>query len=85
MTVIAEAFCVELDQLAKTALTEGAIELIRRPWVARDFEGAAMAVADLETESEIVRFANAARAASIPINVVDSPVHCDSQFGSIVN
>ena len=37
------------------------------------------------TTSEAARFAAAARAAGVPVNVIDKPAFCDFSFGSIVN
>lgn len=51
-------------------------------WQPADLEGAALAVADLpEPES----FIAAARARSVPVNIVDRTELCDFQFGTIVN
>ncbi|MBO0905489.1 siroheme synthase CysG [Jiella sonneratiae] len=60
-----------------------------RPWSLDLFTGTAprfaLAVLDTESEAEGEAFACAARAASIPVNVVDKPAFCDFAFGSIVN
>ncbi|MEA2937757.1 MAG: uroporphyrin-III C-methyltransferase / precorrin-2 dehydrogenase / sirohydrochlorin ferrochelatase [Alphaproteobacteria bacterium] len=64
---------------------QGAIVLHMRPWDARDFAGAALAVGAFDDESEAERFAAAARAAGVPVNVIDKPAFCDFSFGSIVN
>ncbi|MBO0661653.1 siroheme synthase CysG [Jiella sp. MQZ9-1] len=45
----------------------------------------ALAILDTESEAEGQAFASAARAASVPVNVVDKPAFCDFAFGSIVN
>ena len=37
------------------------------------------------TDDEAARFAAAARAAGVPVNVIDKPAFCDFSFGSIVN
>ena len=83
--VIAETFSPELEQLAEAPRPAGTIALVRRVYSAEDFDGAAMAVADLETEREIALFTGLARAAGVPTNVIDAPGRCDFQFGSIVN
>lgn len=57
----------------------------RHPWHTGVFCGAAMALADCETDDEARAFACAARAAGVPFNVIDKPAHCQFQFGSIVN
>lgn len=65
----------------------GAIRHHDRPWaVDLLLPGRyALAVLDTESEAEGQAFACAARAASIPVNVVDKPAFCDFAFGSIVN
>ena len=47
--------------------------------------GAAIAVADAGTDAEAAAIHRAARAAGVPVNVIDRPAHCDFMFGSIVN
>jgi uroporphyrin-III C-methyltransferase/precorrin-2 dehydrogenase/sirohydrochlorin ferrochelatase len=54
-------------------------------WSAADFHEAVLAVADLPDEDEARRFAAAARAAGVPVNLIDRPELCDVQFGTIVN
>ncbi len=56
-----------------------------RSWGADIFKGAELALADCETDEEAERFYHAARAAGIPVNVIDKPEFCQFQFGSIVN
>src|SRR5208282_3475862 len=56
-----------------------------RLWAADDFAGAALAVADCADDEEAGRFATAARAAGVPVNVIDKPAFCDFAFGAIVN
>src|SRR3954453_2893079 len=48
-------------------------------WTPADLNGAALAVADLSDEAEPRRFAAAARAAGVPVNLVDRPELCDVQ------
>ena len=50
-----------------------------------DFAGAAIAVADCADDKEAAQFATAARAAGVPVNVIDRPAFCDFSFGAIVN
>ena len=85
VSVVAESFCIEFDRLANTTLAAGSIELIRRSWRPRDFEGAAIAISDLPHERDLEHFANAARQAGVPVNAIDRPDQCEFQFGSIVN
>lgn len=54
-------------------------------WNSKAFDGAALAIADCEEEDEAQAFFNAARAAGVPVNVIDRPAFCQFQFGSIVN
>ncbi|MFK3781164.1 siroheme synthase CysG [Agrobacterium sp. NPDC089420] len=56
-----------------------------RSWGADIFKGAELALADCDTEEEAERFYHAARAAGVPVNVIDKPEFCQFQFGSIVN
>ena len=54
-------------------------------WSDVSFRGAALALADCETEAEAHAFYTAAVAAGVPVNVIDKPAYCQFQFGSIVN
>ena len=54
-------------------------------WSDASFRGAALALADCETEDEARAFFTAAVAAGVPVNVIDKPAYCQFQFGSIVN
>jgi uroporphyrin-III C-methyltransferase/precorrin-2 dehydrogenase/sirohydrochlorin ferrochelatase len=74
----------EMVTLAADA-PRGPIFIRRRSWVAADFAGAAIAVADCADDREAAQFAAAARAAGVPVNVVDRPAFCDFSFGAIVN
>ncbi|MDB5642217.1 MAG: uroporphyrin-III C-methyltransferase [Hyphomicrobiales bacterium] len=60
------------------------IDLVSRAWTPADFAGCALAVGDVESDDEGRLFRDAARAAGVPVNVVDRPALCDFQFGSIV-
>src|SRR4029079_15655190 len=71
--------------LAAQPPPRGAIVLQRRAWQAEDFCGAAVAVAGFDDERAAQRLAEAARAAGVPMNVIDKPAHCDFSFGAIVN
>jgi uroporphyrin-III C-methyltransferase/precorrin-2 dehydrogenase/sirohydrochlorin ferrochelatase len=63
----------------------GAVVIHLRPWQAQDFIGAAIAIGAFDSDDEAERFAAAARAAGVPVNVIDKPAYCDFSFGSIVN
>jgi len=74
------------DMLALAgAPPRGAIALHRRDWTLSDLTGAAIAVADCDNDEAAARFAAAARAAGVPVNVIDRPDFCDFSFGAIVN
>jgi uroporphyrin-III C-methyltransferase / precorrin-2 dehydrogenase / sirohydrochlorin ferrochelatase len=72
-------------QAVAAAPPDGPITLHRRAWVAGDLAGAALAVGTLADDAEAKEFAAAARAASVPVNVIDKPAFCDFAFGAIVN
>jgi uroporphyrin-III C-methyltransferase/precorrin-2 dehydrogenase/sirohydrochlorin ferrochelatase len=57
----------------------------RRPWSPTDLAGAALAIADIESDAEAHAFIAAAKAAAVPYNVIDRPEFCQFQFGAIVN
>jgi uroporphyrin-III C-methyltransferase / precorrin-2 dehydrogenase / sirohydrochlorin ferrochelatase len=63
----------------------GAIVVHSRLWTPADFAGAAIAVAECADDVEAAQFAAAARAAGVPVNVIDRPRFCDFAFGAIVN
>ena len=63
----------------------GAIVLHPRRWESADFPGAAIAVGSCADDTEAALFAAAARAAGVPVSVIDKPAFCDFAFGSIVN
>jgi uroporphyrin-III C-methyltransferase/precorrin-2 dehydrogenase/sirohydrochlorin ferrochelatase len=54
-------------------------------WTAVDLRGAAIAVGGFEDEARAKKFSDAARAAGVPVNVIDKPAFCDFSFGAIVN
>lgn len=82
--VYAPKATVDLLALSQEA-PSGTIALHARSWQADDFSGAAIAVGTFTTDSECERFTHAARAAGVPVNVIDKPAFCDFAFGSIVN
>ena len=63
----------------------GAVLVHERSWIPADCAGAAIAVAECADDAEAARFAAAARAAGVPVNVIDRPAYCDFSFGAIVN
>jgi uroporphyrin-III C-methyltransferase / precorrin-2 dehydrogenase / sirohydrochlorin ferrochelatase len=64
---------------------KGEIAIHRRTWRPEDFKDAAIAIGGCESDEEAARFAEAARAAHVPVNVIDRPAFCDFAFGAIVN
>src|SRR5262249_15723722 len=70
VAVFAERPCEELRAVAAQA-ARTAIVLQQRAWRIEDFTGAALAVGGFDDEAEAERFARAARAAGIPVNVID--------------
>lgn len=54
-------------------------------WERKDFEGAAIVVADLSDRDEALGLSEAAHAAGAVVNIIDQTDLCDVQFGTIVN
>ena len=50
-----------------------------------DLKDAAIAIGAFEDDESAAAFAAAARAAGVPVNVIDKPAFCDFSFGAIVN
>ncbi|HEX5182396.1 MAG TPA: siroheme synthase CysG [Allosphingosinicella sp.] len=73
------------DWKAELLAAAGADVVRLRHWTPADLKDAALAVADLPDAAEAIRFATAARAAGVPVNLVDRPALCDVRFGTIVN
>ncbi len=84
LEVFAPEPSAELSALA-AAPPGGSIRIHARAWQAEDLAGAALAVGGCEDDAEAARFAAAARAAGVPVNVIDKPAYCDFAFGAIVN
>jgi uroporphyrin-III C-methyltransferase/precorrin-2 dehydrogenase/sirohydrochlorin ferrochelatase len=63
----------------------GTITLNDRAWTAEDLTGAAVAIGAFADDGEAAAFASCARAAGVPVNVIDKPAFCDFAFGAIVN
>lgn len=57
----------------------------QRPWANDVFDGASIAITDTESDGEAQAFYCAAKAAGVPVNVIDNSKYCEFQFGSIVN
>lgn len=75
------------DEMRAVALDppDGEIVLVERGWTPADIAGAAMAIGAFEDDGDAAVFAQAARAAGVPVNVIDKPAFCDFSFGAIVN
>ena len=82
--VFAETLGEEMNVLSAHP-PRGKIYLVPRRWSDDDFAGRAMAVGCFENDREAAEFAAAARAARVPVNVIDRPAFCDFAFGAIVN
>jgi uroporphyrin-III C-methyltransferase/precorrin-2 dehydrogenase/sirohydrochlorin ferrochelatase len=82
--VYADDICDALIELAADP-PAGTITLQRRTWVADDLQDAAVAIGAFADDEDAAAFATAARAAGVPVNVIDKPAFCDFSFGSIVN
>ncbi len=82
--VFAEDVCDTLVDLAGDP-PGGIISLHRRGWAPSDLDQAAAAIGAFDDENGAAAFASAARAAGVPVNVIDKPAFCDFSFGSIVN
>ncbi|MEO0635377.1 MAG: siroheme synthase CysG [Pseudomonadota bacterium] len=85
-----EIYATELDDEMRDLLQRGSGDRGSfvhhvRPWATDIFEHAALAVAELESDGEAQAFFCAARAAGVPVNVIDNPKFCEFQFGGIVN
>ncbi len=74
----------ELLQIASDP-PRGGIAINRRRWTAADLDGAGVAIGAFDNDGGAAAFAAAARAAGVPVNVIDKPAFCDFAFGAIVN
>ncbi|KPF46052.1 siroheme synthase CysG [Rhizobium sp. AAP43] len=77
--------CEHLGETMQAMIAAGSVNHHAHPWHCGIFQGAALALADCETDEEAKAFFCAARAAGVPVNVIDKPAYCQFQFGSIVN
>src|SRR5436305_6813989 len=64
---------------------QASIAVHAREIEAADLANAAMAIGAFDDDSEAAAFAALARAAGVPVNVIDKPAFCDFSFGAIVN
>jgi uroporphyrin-III C-methyltransferase/precorrin-2 dehydrogenase/sirohydrochlorin ferrochelatase len=82
--VFAQSPCEDMRALAGTP-PRGTITLHERAWEIGDMSGAVLAIGGFTDDAEASRFAAAARAWRVPVNVIDKPACCDFSFGAIVN
>jgi uroporphyrin-III C-methyltransferase/precorrin-2 dehydrogenase/sirohydrochlorin ferrochelatase len=82
--VYADDVSEEMRQVAAD-VPRGEIVVIERAWTPEDIPGAAVAIGAFEDNESSAAFAAAARAAGVPVNVIDKPGFCDFSFGAIVN
>ena len=82
--VYADAFNEEFEHLAAHP-PAGTITLHARAWAPDDLIGGAIAIGAITDDEEASAFVAAAKAAGVPVNVIDRPAFCEFQFGSIVN
>lgn len=82
--VLAPDLCDEIAELV-LAPPYGPVVIHRRDCTQDDLAGAAMAIGACEDDETAARFAALARAAGVPVNVIDNPDFCDFAFGAIVN
>ena len=82
--VYAEAPSDELLQISGDP-PRGEIVIHQRGWTTDDLAGAAVAIGAFDDDDGAAAFAAAARAAGVPVNVIDKPAFCDFAFGAIVN
>jgi uroporphyrin-III C-methyltransferase/precorrin-2 dehydrogenase/sirohydrochlorin ferrochelatase len=75
----------DMAALIERGAAAGTITHHPRPWALDAFTNAAIALGDAADEAEARAFFCAARAAGVPVNVIDKPTYCQFQFGSIVN
>jgi uroporphyrin-III C-methyltransferase/precorrin-2 dehydrogenase/sirohydrochlorin ferrochelatase len=85
VTIFAADVSTDMRDLVERGAAAGSLQIVERDWTERDLPGAAIAVGDLNDDSEASAFVCAARAAGIMVNVIDKPALCQFQFGSIVN
>ena len=83
--IISDDLSHEMQSLLERGAAAGSLTHHERTWTVDDFDGAAMALADTESDTEAEAFYNAAKAAKVPVNVIDNPPFCEFQFGTIVN
>jgi uroporphyrin-III C-methyltransferase/precorrin-2 dehydrogenase/sirohydrochlorin ferrochelatase len=74
----------EMATLIANGAPAGSLRHMDMDWHEADFGCAAVIVADIRS-AEALDLISKARAAAVPVNIIDKPDFCDFQFGSIVN
>jgi uroporphyrin-III C-methyltransferase/precorrin-2 dehydrogenase/sirohydrochlorin ferrochelatase len=83
-----DVFALELsDELHEVAIRppRGPVTIHARDLLATDLSGATLVVAACANDIAAAELADRARAAGVPLNVIDKPEFCDFSFGAIVN
>ncbi|WP_298965596.1 siroheme synthase CysG [uncultured Roseibium sp.] len=83
--VFAEQLEQTFERLLEAGSVKGRFVHHQKCWSMDSFEGACLAIADARSQGEAQAFFCAAKAAGVPVNVIDNPPFCEFQFGSIVN
>ena len=83
--IIAEELSHEMENLLARGAADGTLTHHKRLWSSDDFNLAAVALGDFEEDAPAHAFYCAAKAAKVPVNLIDNPKYCDFQFGTIVN
>ena len=83
--VYANELAPEMSDLLARGAASGTITLHAHTWSADAVSGAAIAIADVDSETEAAAFVDSARSAGVPFNVIDKPAYCQFQIGTIVN
>ena len=83
--VYAKDVAPEMEALLARGAASGTLTLHAGLWAVESLVGAAVAIADAESEDEASAFYSAAVQAGVPVNVIDKPAFCQFQFGAIVN
>ncbi|HLH88657.1 MAG TPA: siroheme synthase CysG [Xanthobacteraceae bacterium] len=80
-----DVYAADPSEEVMTAAQAADVTLHRRAIDDADFAAAALAVGAFDDEALATHFASRARAAGVPVNVVDRPALSDFSFGTIVN
>ena len=82
LEIFGTAPCPGLVSLARCS---PAVNLVTRRIAPKDFHGAAFVIAETKSSAEAEEFQAVARAAGVPVNIIDKPAFSDFQFGAIVD